>query len=65
MKKKYITPEIISFILMENAYILTGSITSNRGIGYGGVDRNGEFKAESKSSSAARLTDWEVFDDFD
>lgn len=63
MKKTYMTPEVISYRLMGNADLLTGSITSNRGIGYGGVDKNGEYKAESRS--AVRLTDLNDLDDFD
>ncbi len=61
MKKTYITPEIVSDKLMRNEDLLTGSITSNRGIGYGDVDRNGEYKAESRS--AVRFMEWEDVDE--
>ena len=61
MKKTYVTPKIISYRLMGNSNLLTGSITGNRGIGYGGVDINGEYKAESRSTGRRFM----YGDDFD
>ncbi len=45
MKKTYITPEMEKLDI-ENMTLLAGSVTGDNGIGYGGVDEEGEYDPE-------------------
>ena len=56
MKKKYIMPLMVVESDMQ-LYLLAGSvISSENGIGFGGVDTNGELEPEGKD-----LTDTEIW----
>ena len=51
MKKMYITP-LTETIEMQAASVIATSILSNRDLGYGGVDANGELDPAAKHRAA-------------
>jgi hypothetical protein len=48
MKKKYIAPSIEMEACETDEFLI--GVSSELGIGYGGVDENGEHEADSRSS---------------
>lgn len=48
MKKIYISPNSIILHLQCVKMISTSGVTSNNGIGYGGVDESGSLEADTK-----------------
>lgn len=48
MKKQYIIPSMIE-VKIGSMQMLSGSVKSNIGIGYGGVDNNGTSDPASRS----------------
>lgn len=61
MKKKYIAPDIIMVMMKHDMGILCGSVLSDVGIGYGGVDNLGEFEADTREATlmdSDELKEW-------
>jgi hypothetical protein len=48
MKKKYIAPELIMVMMKHDMGILCGSVLSDIGIDYGGVDVDGIIDSDSR-----------------
>ena len=48
MKKKYIAPDFIMVMMKHDMGILCGSVISDIGIGYGGVDVDGIMESDSR-----------------
>ena len=51
MKKKYIIPETKVVRLHGETILSASGVTSNNGIGYGGVDVDGSLDADVKENS--------------
>ena len=49
MKKKYIAPSIEMEVCETDEFLI--GVSSDQGIGYGGVDTNGEHDAEGRKAS--------------
>lgn len=50
MKKRYIIPETKVVLLHGETILSASGVTSNNGIGYGGVDEQGELDPEVKGN---------------
>ena len=60
MKKQYITPTVeIHQLTSQELLSSTSGVQSSKGIGYGGVDVNGQRTANSRRMA------WDDFDDFE
>lgn len=49
MKKVYMTPAIEIESMEEETVLLSGSVTSGKGIGYGGVDADGSRNPDARA----------------
>lgn len=50
MKKIYMAPTIDLVLMEDELELLSGSVTSDKGIGYGGVDTEGEKVPDARRS---------------
>jgi hypothetical protein len=52
MKKQYISPQLwVVAIKMDGQLLQASGVTSDKGIGYGGVDGNGTHEADTRRKS--------------
>ena len=48
MKKRYIAPAIDQVLMEDEVELLSGSVTGDNGIGYGGVDTEGSKDPDAR-----------------
>lgn len=51
MKKKYIAPDFIMVMMKHDMGILCGSVISDIGIDYGGIDVDGTMESDSREAT--------------
>lgn len=51
MKKTYIIPRMYAQVVVQELPLAGSGVTSNNGIGYGGVDESGSHEADVKASN--------------
>ena len=64
MRKYYISP-VTELVCVENSVLLAGSdgVNSNNGLGYGGVDNDGNKDPAAKGQGGSISNIWDKWDD--